>query len=147
VALGVAETESDVIAWAMAGAAGYVARSVGLAEVVDVLRDIARGELSCPPRVAAMLFQRIGVLAGDHPAHGEPVAASALTARELQIARLVGAGLSNKEIARQLGIGVATAKSHVHNVLTKLNVERRSQVAGSLRQRLTAPRSASGLLA
>ena len=49
--------------------------------------------------------------------------------RELEIARLISAGLSNKEIARRLDIGVATTKSHVHNALAKLNLQRRGQMA------------------
>lgn len=52
-----------------------------------------------------------------------------LTPRELEIVRLIGSGLSNKEIARYLNIGLATTKSHVHNVLGKLNLQRRGQAA------------------
>jgi DNA-binding NarL/FixJ family response regulator len=51
-----------------------------------------------------------------------------LSARELQIIQLIGAGLSNKDIARQLNIGVATTKSHVHNLLGKLALQRRGQI-------------------
>ncbi len=59
--------------------------------------------------------------------------AAALTAREDQIVRLLAAGLSNKEIARRLDIGLATVKSHVHNLLGKLALARRSQVAPWMR--------------
>jgi DNA-binding NarL/FixJ family response regulator len=48
--------------------------------------------------------------------------------------RLIDQGMSNKDIARHLGIGVATAKSHVHHILEKLNVRGRSQAAARLRQ-------------
>jgi DNA-binding CsgD family transcriptional regulator len=54
---------------------------------------------------------------------------SALTGRERQITELIRAGLSNKEIARRLNIGLSTTKSHVHNLLGKLNLQRRGQVA------------------
>jgi DNA-binding CsgD family transcriptional regulator len=59
--------------------------------------------------------------------------APALTARERQTAELIKIGLSDKEIARRLSIGVGTTKSHVHNLLGKLNVQRRGQVATRLR--------------
>ena len=57
-----------------------------------------------------------------------------LTARERQIIGMIGAGLSNKDIARQLNIGLATTKSHVHNLLGKLNIQRRGQAAAWLRE-------------
>ena len=57
-----------------------------------------------------------------------------LTRREMEIGELIGQGLSNKEIARHLKISVATAKSHVHNLLGKLNVRRRAQVGIWMRQ-------------
>ena len=54
---------------------------------------------------------------------------SRLTQREDEIVSLIGAGLSNKEIARQLCISLATVKNHVHNILQKLNIHRRGEVA------------------
>jgi DNA-binding NarL/FixJ family response regulator len=72
------------------------------------------------------------------PSHGsqagEAPPASTLTVRELQIIDLISAGLSNKDIARRLNIGVATTKSHVHNLLGKLNLQRRSQAAIWMRE-------------
>ena len=57
-----------------------------------------------------------------------------MTKRERQAAELITTGLSDKEIARQLNISLATTKSHVHNLLSKLNLQRRSQVAKRLRE-------------
>jgi DNA-binding NarL/FixJ family response regulator len=62
-----------------------------------------------------------------------PPARPALTAREAEVVGLIGAGLSNKEIALRLNICLATAKAHVHNVLAKLELRRRSQVSGWIR--------------
>src|SRR5438270_838359 len=60
----------------------------------------------------------------------EPVVADApLTSRERQIAALVASGLPNKEIARRLRLGHATIKNHVHNILQKLNLQRRGEIA------------------
>jgi len=61
------------------------------------------------------------------------------TAREIQVLEMIGEGLSNKEIARRLNIGVATTKSHVHNLLGKLGLQRRSQVATWIRGRGFTP--------
>jgi DNA-binding NarL/FixJ family response regulator len=63
-----------------------------------------------------------------------PGQVAALTAREEEIASLIAAGLSNKEIARRLKICLPTTKSHVHNILGKLELERRGQVSRWLRE-------------
>jgi two-component system, NarL family, nitrate/nitrite response regulator NarL len=129
VALALAETEPAVIAWAEAGVSGYVPRSAALSELVVLLEGIMRGEQACSGNIAAGLLRWIS----QSPRRAEPQASAAdpgsLTVREEQVVRLIGAGLSNKEIARQLKIGLGTTKSHVHNVLGKLELQRRSQVA------------------
>jgi two-component system nitrate/nitrite response regulator NarL len=132
IALAVAETEAEVIAWAEAGACGYVPRSAALADLVGFLSGIMRGEQTCSTRVAAGLLRWIadGPRVGTATARVRP----ALTAREEEIASLIGSGLSNKEIARRLKICLATTKSHVHNILEKLELERRGQVSCWLRE-------------
>ena len=129
VALALAETEPAVIAWAEAGVTGYVPRSAALGELVSLLEGIMRGEQACSGNIAAGLLRWIS----QSPTRAEPPAVAAeqssLTIREEQVVRLIGAGLSNKEIARQLKIGLGTTKSHVHNVLGKLELKRRGQVA------------------
>ena len=64
--------------------------------------------------------------------------AAVLSKRELQIAGLIDRGLSNKEIARRLGIQATTVKNHVHNILDKLNVHRRGEAAACIRTALRA---------
>src|SRR3989442_8173668 len=91
-----------------------------------------RGEQVCSTRISAGLLRRIAAGPRAAGASAATADATALTAREDQVVRLVAAGLSNKEIARRLDIGLATVKSHVHNVLGKLTLERRSQVAGGV---------------
>ena len=151
VALGLSETETDVIAWAEAGVCGYVPRSAALRDLVEILAQIVRGEQPCSSRIAASLLRRIAkgpASGGDRPGSAPPEADEppALTRREEHVVRLLGAGLSNKEIARDLKIGVATIKSHVHSVLRKLALERRGQVARWLHDhenRQLEPRDAS----
>lgn len=128
VALGLAETNENVIVWAEAGVAGYVSRSAGLAELTGAICGILRGEQLCPARVAASLLRHLASRAG--PANGPPTGrhSASLTVRELEIVHLLAEGLSNKEIARHLGVALSTSKSHVHNLLQKLSVPRRGQV-------------------
>lgn len=126
-AFGVGDDEDNVIACAEAGAAGYVARDASLHDLVSTIEGIERGELYYPPRVAALLFRRVGSLAADR---GEPQArmgARPLTGREREVLALIDEGLSNKEIARRLNIRLPTVKNHVHHILEKLQVERRGQ--------------------
>jgi two-component system nitrate/nitrite response regulator NarL len=128
VALALAEREDEVIAWAEAGVSGYIPRSAALNEVVDILQGAMRGEQVCSPRVASGLVRRLAIGAGREQPELVP-----LTRRELEIVQLINEGLSNKEIAHRLKIGLATAKSHVHNVLGKLGLGRRSQAAQWMR--------------
>ncbi len=127
VALAVAESEQDVIACAEAGVAGYVLREGSLGDLLATVESVSRGEAICSPRMTATLLRRLALLAGGRPQ-------TPLTARELEIVRLVDQGLSNKDIARRLCIEVATVKNHVHNVLEKLQVHRRGEAAARLRK-------------
>jgi DNA-binding NarL/FixJ family response regulator len=131
VALAVTEMEESVIALAEAGIAGYVPSTAALSDLSAALAGIINGGQICSARVAAGLLRRIAEAGGPK---GELPAGPLLTGRERQILSMIGGGLSNKEIARQLNIGVATTKSHVHNLLGKLNIQRRGQAAAWLRQ-------------
>jgi two-component system, NarL family, nitrate/nitrite response regulator NarL len=125
------ETSEEVIAWAAAGSTGYIPVTVRLDQFVGVLKGILRGEQICSGQVAASLLRRItatNAVAGDVPSSARP-----LTRRERQVAELVASRLDDKEIAQYLNIGLATAKSHVHNLLRKLEVRRRRDVAEALR--------------
>jgi two-component system nitrate/nitrite response regulator NarL len=131
VALAVPEIEREVLACAEAGVAGYVTRDASIEDVVAAVVSAARGEVLCSPRMVATLFERVATLALEaSPASIE----SRLTARELEILDLIDQGLSNKEIARRLTIELSTVKNHVHNILDKLNVSRRSEAAARRRE-------------
>ncbi len=138
----VSESEDAVIRWAEAGACGYVPRSAALSELIDFLDCILRGEQICSRRIAAGLFRRIAAGPSNPRRQPEPQSAPTLTSREQEIVQFLAAGCSNKEIARRLNIGLATTKSHVHNVLGKLMLERRGQVSRWMRS--NAPSLASG---
>jgi len=131
VAMGVTNAEGDVIACAEAGVAGYVLRDGSVEDLVVAVESAARGELRCSPRMAGALLRRLAGLAGERPAPDD----ARLTRRELEIARMIDAGLANKEIATQLHIEVATVKNHVHHLIEKLGVRRRGEAAAKLRRR------------
>jgi two-component system, NarL family, nitrate/nitrite response regulator NarL len=139
VASGVRETEEDIVAWAEAGVIGYIPKTVALVDVAHLVMDIHSGEQICSRRVAAGLLRRIAVTARPGSGRNAPFRAPVLTNRERQAAELIRTGLTDKEIARRLNISLATTKSHVHNLLGKLNVRRRSQVADYLREREQYP--------
>jgi DNA-binding NarL/FixJ family response regulator len=78
--------------------------------------------------------QRLSELSLRVSERAAPAPGVQLTAREREIVELIGRGLSNKGVARHLGIGMATAKNHVHNILGKLQVEHRDEAAAWLRR-------------
>lgn len=133
VVIAVAESAAEVIAWAEAGAEGYIPKTASLADIAPLLVNILHGKQTCSENVAAGLFRRLSS-AGN--ANGEPnsVPHPLLTAREVQIAQMISAGMSNKDIARRLNIGLATAKTHVHHLLGKLGLQRRDQAASWMRE-------------
>lgn len=138
VALGVAEEEDDVVRCIEAGAAGYVSREATFPQLISVIRSVSAGEIICSPRMAAVLARRLTSLAAHRPI----VRAGTLSLREVEVARLVAMGLSNKEIAARLSIELATVKNHVHNILEKLAIERRAEVASQLPRRMPVRMSA-----
>lgn len=128
VAIGVRNRSDRVVACAEAGVANYVCRESTLDELVEAVEAAVRGELDCPPEIAAALVGRVARLAERTAAADQPY----LTPRQLDVARLLERGLTNQEIADRLHIEVSTAKIHVHNILRKLGVRHRGQAVAKL---------------
>lgn len=146
IGLCVPEVEDVVIPCIMAGLAGYLPREGSIEQLVELIRTVARGEAHAAPHIVAGIFRRLREL--EH--YTEALPASGLSPRELEIVGMLEDGRSNKEIARTLQIRLPTVKKHVHTIFAKLHIERRSQVAGVLRdhrreqwQRLRARTGAS----
>ena len=131
VAFALLEIDQTVIACAEAGISAYVARDGTAEDLVGAIHQAIRGELVCSPRMTALLFGRLATLSEARP---PSIDNSMLTRRESEIIPLVERGLSNKEIARQLCIGTATIKNHIHNIFEKLQVRRRGEVAARMRR-------------
>jgi two-component system, NarL family, response regulator LiaR len=106
-----------------AGALGYLLKDTGPQELVQAIRQVYRGEPSLEPSVARK------VLAELSSPPQKPLTPDPLTARELDILRLIAQGQSNKEIAGKLVIAEETVHSHVSNVLNKLHLASRTQAA------------------
>ncbi len=150
VALAVGYDEGNIMLCAEAGVTCYVPREASVNELIEAIKEAAKGECYCPPKIAACILKKVRSLTLStknkyllsSASESQLLAGSSagrqtcLTRRERQIAELLAEGLSNKQIARDLSIEVSTVKNHVHNVLVKLEVKNRGQAVFSLRNKL-----------
>jgi DNA-binding NarL/FixJ family response regulator len=111
----------EVLPAMRAGAAGFLYKDVDPEALVQAIRAVHEGQVLLAPEAAE------AVLGGPAAPPGEPEIA--LTAREREVLRLIAAGRSNREIARELSVAEKTVKTHVSNVLMKLGVQDRTQAA------------------
>jgi DNA-binding NarL/FixJ family response regulator len=105
-----------------AGAAGYLLKDAEPREIARAVRAAHKGEALLAPAIAARLVAAIAQPAGERPTQR-------LTPREREVLALIGRGLPNKRIARELGVSEKTVKTHVGHVLAKLGVTDRTQAA------------------
>ena len=111
--------DEQVVVAVRAGAIGYVLKDARGPELKDAIRAAAAGRVHLAPGAAARLLREVRA----------PPTPEALTERETDVLRMVSLGLANKEIARRLGIGDGTVKTHVSSVLGKLGLQSRTQAA------------------
>jgi DNA-binding NarL/FixJ family response regulator len=131
------DNERDVFAALSAGADAYCMKGISIDALTAAIEAVKEGTAWLDPAVARMVLGRFqGAAPGLTPVNtgGGSSEASALsdcplTAREMEVLRLIVDGLSNPEIAEQLTITKATAKAHVHSILQKLCVDDRTQAA------------------
>ena len=107
-----------------AGALSYVLKDLGPRELGDVVRKAARGEAVLAPQVASRVIHE---LQGARRAEINPF--TELSDREMEVLRLIAAGMSNAEIAEKLVLSEKTVKGHVSNILSKLHLGDRTQAA------------------
>ena len=118
--------DDDVLFGALgAGAAGFVLKNAGPEEIVDAVRRVAAGDAVLDRSVHRRVFARFAE-ATPNPSATSP-ALERLTERERDVLWLVAQGMTNQEVADRLGVGEATAKTHVSRLLTKLGVRDRVQ--------------------
>jgi NarL family two-component system response regulator LiaR len=114
-------TDDKVFPAIKAGAMGYLLKDSEPREVVRAIRQVHRGESSLHPRIARKLMRELS------QAGGQPPTTDPLTARELEVLRLVAQGKSNRQIASDLVITVGTVRVHVSSILSKLHLASRTQ--------------------
>ncbi len=112
-----------------AGAAGFVLKDTPPAEIVDAVRRVAAGDPVLSPTVTLQLMEQAAGAAADTRRTRARARIDALNDREREVAVAVGRGLSNAEIATALFMSVATVKTHVSRILTKLDLNNRVQIA------------------
>ncbi len=122
--LTVSEDEDDLFAAIKLGAQGYLLKNLESAQLRTMLQAVERGEPAITPATAARILAEFGQK--DRARAEDP---DRLTDRELDVLRLVTAGLRNKEIAARLGISENTVKFHLGNILAKLHAQSRTELA------------------
>jgi len=115
-----------------AGASGFIAKDATLDAFVSTVRWVASGTDVLPPRLTSTLFSHIAKLALRREPT-EVAEAVRMTTRERAVFDLIADGLSNKEIAQRLHLATNTVKGHVHNILEKLALHTRLQIAAYAR--------------
>jgi DNA-binding NarL/FixJ family response regulator len=128
IAMDILPEQVDLVEFVEAGGSGFILKDASIDDFFHTIKQVARGEKVLPPILTVSLFSQIveNSLGSDKSNINEAIR---LTTREREIVDLISDGLSNKEIASRLHIATFTVKSHVHNILEKLTLSTRLQVA------------------
>jgi len=121
--------QEDVFEFIRAGVSGFILKDANIAEFYKTIRSVYKGEEVLPPHLTGSLFSQIvenAILTTKPSVIAESVL---MTKRERQVIELISDGKSNKEIAQALHVSTYTVKSHVHNILEKLALNTRLQIA------------------
>ena len=123
----------DIMEFVNAGVSGFVLKDSTFDDFLVTIRSVASGQKVLPPRMTQSLFSQIAkaVVRGER---AETLDEVRMTPRESEVIALIGEGLSNKEIAQRLEIATHTVKSHVRNVMEKLALHTRLQIAAYSRR-------------
>lgn len=132
--IGVPDNEEAVLACIEHGASGYLLEDASVESLINNVRSVVAGETCCEPRIVGLAFSRLSALIRRSRVPA-PASMGVLTKRERDIVTLIERGFSNKEIATDLHIEVSTVKNHIHNILDKLQVNGRRQIARCLQAR------------
>jgi two-component system nitrate/nitrite response regulator NarL len=125
VVLTVSEEASDVVDAIVAGACGYLLKSASIEELIAGIRAAAAGDALISPGIAGRLLTHVR----EQAVPASPSPSTQLSARELDVLKLVAEGKDNAEIAAELFISPKTVKNHISNILMKLQISNRIQAA------------------
>jgi DNA-binding NarL/FixJ family response regulator len=128
IVMGLLPAREDFVELIKAGASGFILKDATIEEFVATILSVADGFSVLPSLLAGTLFTHVAAQAVSRGRRGTK-AAVRMTARERQVVESIAEGLSNKEIADRLHVATHTVKSHVHNILEKLALHTRLEVA------------------
>lgn len=128
IGMGLIPTQQDIVEFVEAGAAGFILKDATIRDVLRTIRAVAQGTKILPPLLTESLFTHV-VNHALRKVKGELPGAVRMTKREREIIVLIAEGLSNKEIAQRTYISTYTVKSHIHNILEKMSLHSRLQIA------------------
>lgn len=124
----------DIMEFVNVGVAGFIMKDASLEDLVGTIRSVAQGAHVLPPEMTGSLFSQI---ARDAVEKGRPEVLDSvrMTPREREVINLIAEGLGNKEIATRINVATHTVKSHVRNIMEKLTLHTRLQIAAYANQR------------
>lgn len=128
IVMGLLPANEEIFEYIQAGVSGFVLKDATAEQFVETILAVANGHSVLPQILAGTLFTHVAAQVASRGPRGAK-AAVRMTAREREVMELIAEGLSNKQIAKRLGIATDTVKSHVHNILEKLALRTRLEVA------------------
>jgi len=133
IGMGLIPSQTDIIESVEAGASGFILKDASTNELLGTIRSVTQGIKVLPPQLLNTLFTHV-IENALKKGKGKLATAVKMTKREREIIALIADGMSNKEIAQQLNIATHTVKSHVHNIMEKLALHTRLQIAKFTRE-------------
>ena len=121
--------QADVFEFVEAGVSGFILKDASINEFLNTIRSVDQGTKVLPPHLTGSLFSQIVEHALNGSKHSVIDESIRMTQRERQVIALIADGSTNKEIAQKLHLSTFTVKSHVHNILEKLTLNTRVQIA------------------
>lgn len=128
IVMDLAPVQADILQYVEAGASGFILKDASLNDFLSTIRTVSKGATVLPPLLIDSLFSQIVDYAMGN-GRARLLEAVRMTQRERQVIALLGNGLNNKEIAQKIHISVYTVKSHIHNIMEKLALHTRLEIA------------------
>ena len=128
IVMDLAPVQADILQYVKAGANGFILKDASLNDFLITIRTVAEGSTVLPPLLIDSLFSQIV----DHAVRegkSKLNEAVKMTKREREVIGLLGEGMSNKEIGQKIRISTYTVKSHIHNIMEKLALHTRLEIA------------------
>ena len=128
IVMDIAPLQGDINQFIKAGACGFILKDASLDEILKTIRSVAKGNNVLPPDLNDSIFSHIveNALKGGKLKLSDAIR---MTKREREVIELIGDGLSNKDIGQKINVSTFTVKSHIHNIMEKLLLHTRLEVA------------------